>query len=163
ILKTAKRHNMSFAPTNLSEDLKLELPSWFHLGTPPNTYHKSRDECLKTKHNSVNVGGLLRISKRLDSPPEPHSSRRNCKCGCCKADRERGCENPHKCATTAKKIIDSICPRLNPKNAPRHDNLTLTHTRKEKNRQAIKTGQGEILFDPSVTTRAALEDCFRIF
>ncbi|KAH7911035.1 hypothetical protein BJ138DRAFT_1113526 [Hygrophoropsis aurantiaca] len=163
LLKTAKRHNMTFAPINLSEDLKLTLPSWFHIGAPPSTYHKSRDECLKSNHHSASVGSLLKISRRLDNPPNPHSSRRNCKCRDCKDDRARGCANPHKCATTALGIIDSINPKLSPTNNPIHDDLTLTHTRREKNQQAIKTGQGEILFDPSVTTKTSLDDCFRVF
>ncbi|KAH7904523.1 hypothetical protein BJ138DRAFT_968443, partial [Hygrophoropsis aurantiaca] len=166
ILKTAKRYNMTFAPTNLSKDLKMELPSWFHLGTPSKTFHKSRDECLKTNHPSEKISNLMQIANRLDQTQNhqsSHSRRKNCKCNDCKTDRNNGCLNPNKCATNALKIIDSINPKLNPTKNPRNDNLTLTHRRKEKNQQAIKTGIGEILFDPTLTTRSSLGDCFRIF
>ncbi|KAH7905213.1 hypothetical protein BJ138DRAFT_1072945, partial [Hygrophoropsis aurantiaca] len=167
ILKTAKRYNMSFAPRNLSQTLKIELPAWFHLGAPPKTYHRTRDECLKNNHHSNRISDLIKLTSRLNpheqNPEYIHHARKNCKCKKCKDDRARGCDNPHKCTVTAQKILDSINPKLNHTNNPTNDNLTLTHTRKEKNQRAIETGRGEIIFDPSITSNQSLNECFRIF
>lgn len=44
---------------------------------------------------------------------------------------------------------------------PHRDNLSLTHRRKEKNATAIIEG-GDIIFDPSITVKLDLADCFRI-
>ncbi|KZT21787.1 hypothetical protein NEOLEDRAFT_1072914, partial [Neolentinus lepideus HHB14362 ss-1] len=65
-----------------------------------------------------------------------HNSQRNCACKPCKQDRRDGCKNPHKCAKTACAILDSFSPLTNISSKPPQDNLTLTHHRLEKNRQA---------------------------
>ena len=43
------------------------------------------------------------------------------------------------------------------------DDLTLTHRRKEKNVRVNLDNGDTVLFNPSVTTRTSLEDCFRVF
>ncbi|KAG1829528.1 hypothetical protein DFJ58DRAFT_611657, partial [Suillus subalutaceus] len=86
-----------------------------------------------------------------------------CPCDECTEDRLAGCQNPHKCAQTAKDILDNLLPKFNPNTTPRKDNLTLTHRRLEKNARARKQPQGEVLFDPAITARDNLSDCFRIF
>ena len=57
--------------------------------------------------------------------------------------------------------MDRISPKLNPKRRPYRDNLSLTHRRREKNATAIIEG-GDITFDPSITVKSDLADCFRI-
>ncbi|KAG1811458.1 uncharacterized protein BJ212DRAFT_1277875, partial [Suillus subaureus] len=84
-----------------------------------------------------------------------------CTCKYCKKDRDKGCENPHKCTITAKEILNKITPKFNTKTKPKKDRLSLTHSRKKKNQQAHKRRRGEIIFDS--TTRSTLTDCFRIF
>jgi len=54
-------------------------------------------------------------------------------------------------------------PPLQPEYKTQKDNLSLTHHRLEKNRQAIIHHGDEITFDPSITIRTLLTDCFRIF
>ena len=71
--------------------------------------------------------------------------------------------NTHKCASAAKKIINKLHPKFNPNASPRKDNLTLTHRRREKNTRAIVNRHGEIIFDPTVTAKTSLSECFRIF
>jgi hypothetical protein len=67
------------------------------------------------------------------------------------------------CAEEAKKIIDLIPPKLNPMyQGHQHGNLSLTKTRKEHNITARATND-TILFDPTITSKKNLAECFRIF
>ncbi|KAG2046245.1 hypothetical protein BDR06DRAFT_840651, partial [Suillus hirtellus] len=86
-----------------------------------------------------------------------------CACKYCKKDRDKGCKNSHKCATIVKEILNKIAPKFNTKSKPKKDSLSLTHSRKEKNQQAHKQRQGEIIFDPTTMIQTTLGDCFRIF
>ena len=52
-------------------------------------------------------------------------------------------------------------PQLNPNRQTYHDNLSLTHRCQEKNKEALEA-EGEITFDPSVTAKSDLLECFRV-
>lgn len=162
IIKTAKESKLTFAPMRLSKQLKLQLPAWFHLGAPPRAYNRLRDECLKTKHKVGKVKNLRALTKRLQlgTPHQPHH---NCPCDDCKKDRIKGCKDPHKCALKANTLLSGLTPKFNPATSRQHDNLTLTHRRIEKNNQANIRGGDETTFNPTVTTRTTLADCFRVF
>ena len=114
-------------------------------------------------HNSKKVRDLLRVADRLNNllPAGSHFPVLTCHCDDCSVDRANGCENPQCCAIEAQKRLDRISPKLNPKRCPYRDNLSLTHRRKEKNATAIIEG-GDITFDPSITVKSDLADCFRI-
>ncbi|KAG2131746.1 hypothetical protein DEU56DRAFT_739775 [Suillus clintonianus] len=159
MLKIAKKYNVSFAPIKLSKNLKKQLPAWCHLGAPPKTYNKQRDTCLQNNHKAQKIKHLIKISKKISpnnnettNDNKKHYPRRNCACKYCIKDRMKGCENPHKCATIAKEILNKINPKLNTKMKPKKDGLSLTHNRKEKNQQAHERRRGEIIFDPTITT-----------
>ncbi|KAG1722168.1 uncharacterized protein EDB91DRAFT_1064017, partial [Suillus paluster] len=92
-----------------------------------------------------------------------HRTHHNCTCTESSNDRTAGCKNLHKCTTTARKILDNLLPKFNPNTSPKKDDLTLTHQRLEKNAQAMRQQQGEILFNPSVTEKNNLSECFHIF
>ncbi|KAG0707132.1 hypothetical protein DFH29DRAFT_755595, partial [Suillus ampliporus] len=86
-----------------------------------------------------------------------------CTCHACVENRLAGCKNPNKCAHTAKNILDNLNPIFNPNTSPRKDNLTLTHRRTEKNARMRKQQNGEIIFNPSVTSKSHISESFRIF
>ncbi|KAG1816752.1 uncharacterized protein BJ212DRAFT_1271086 [Suillus subaureus] len=134
MLKTAKKLNLSFVPPKLSKNLKMQLPTWFHLGAPPKTYNKSKDKCLQTNHETNTIKDLLTTSKRIhtNTTSPKHSPRKNCACQACKTDRNNGCLNPHKCAASANMILNKLNQKLNPLAKSNTDDLTLTHHRKEK-------------------------------
>ncbi|KAG1844406.1 hypothetical protein C8R48DRAFT_617993, partial [Suillus tomentosus] len=165
LLKTAKKYNINFAPIKISKDLKKNLPAWSHIGTPTNAYHKAKTKCLNETHKSTKIKNLIKIRKRLThiNDEDRHFPRKNCPCSACQKDRRIGCKDPHKCAQTANEILFRIAPKFNTKAKPKKDGLSLTRRRKEKNHQAHKSRQGEILFDPTTTIRSNLKDCFRIF
>ncbi len=61
------------------------------------------------------------------------------------------------------KRIEMIPPKLNPTHTEfYHRNLSLTRTGKECNRIARMMNDA-IIFDPSITCRNNLAECFRIF
>ncbi|KAN0104009.1 hypothetical protein V8E52_011410, partial [Russula decolorans] len=69
----------------------------------------------------------------------------------------------HKCASEAQNKINALFPKYNPLILDeRHGDLSLTTSRKRKNLQARY--QNELItFDPSITTKNDLTECFRIF
>lgn len=161
LLKTAKKHCVSFAPIKMHTNLKLLLPAWDHMGAPPKTYNKKKDACLRTVHRIRTVNDLFSLTTRLRTNG-PHQARRNCACNPCKNDLVSGCPNPHKCASAAQNILQKLPSKYDCSYSPQRDNLTLTHRRKEKNARAILNRRGEVTFDPSVTEND-LSACMRIF
>ena len=159
----AKSAKLTFAPLKLSRRLKLQLPAWFHMGAPPRTYHKSNDKCLKCTHKITKVKNLMKLCKCVRLATPDHAPWHNCKCLNCIKDQEEGCKNPHKCASTAEAIILKLSAKLNPTAPSQKDGLTLTHRGLEKNARADIANGDELTFNPSVTTRTNLSECFRIF
>ncbi|KAG2738873.1 hypothetical protein P692DRAFT_201650721, partial [Suillus brevipes Sb2] len=165
IIKTARKHNIAFAPIKMAKNIKKQLPAWDNLGAPQRTYHKTKNKCLQETHNAQTIKNLIKSSKRLTRTNEVphHIPRKNCICKDCRKDRTKGCKNPQACAQTANEILSKIAPKFNTKSKPKKDGLSLTHHRKEKNHQAHAQKTGEILFDPTVTIRSNITEGFRIF
>lgn len=70
---------------------------------------------------------------------------------------------PHDCATKALARIHATTPKTNPLySGEGHDNLLLTKRRKEQNRIA-KEENGTITFDPTITSKDDITECFRVF
>ena len=116
----------------------------------------------KTLHQKVM--DLLQVSARIHNPRpnQDHCPIQNCTCIECIEDRLRECRNPHGCAQEALTRIQRIAPKLNPLRDDRHGDLSLTTRRKTRNETAKRT-QGAIIFDPSITCKNDLSECFRIF
>ena len=163
LIKTVKTADLTFAPLKLSKCLKQQLPVWFHMGAAPRTYHKSRDECLQQVHKVVRVKNLVKLCKCLRQPNLNHTPWHNCKRRDCKRDWSKGCQDPHKCASTAEAITLNLSLKFDPTAPTQKDGLTLTHRRLEKNARADVARGDKIIFNPSVTTRANLSDCLRVF
>ena len=71
--------------------------------------------------------------------------------------------DPHMCAEEALQRIHNIKPKLNPLQPNgHHGNLSLTKRCKARNAMAIQN-QGVVLFDPSITSKNDLAECFRVF
>ena len=165
MLKTAKKYNLTFASIRLSPRLKENLPAWYHPGTEPHHTNARTTKCLIENHEALAIVDLIKISSRLRNPPQlrPHAPSAWCICPDCIHDRIKRCKDPHKCATEAQNKINALFPKYNPLLLDeRHGNLSLTTSRKRKNLQARY--QNELItFDPSITTKNDLTECFRIF
>ncbi|KAF5320843.1 hypothetical protein D9619_000262 [Psilocybe cf. subviscida] len=118
------KYNAIFDPPSLPEHLKHELPLWYHIGhdtdnpdvAQPSRYvnwnNLKHAQCIRITHNVVTVGDAVTLHQRTLSAA--HSARRNCKCQPCKEDREKGCENPHECATKCAKLLNKLSPKFLP-------------------------------------------------
>ncbi|KAI0303268.1 hypothetical protein BC826DRAFT_892925, partial [Russula brevipes] len=165
MLNIAKKYGANIAAIRLSPQLCAQLPAWYHISATNSPINSNAARCLIRKHNATTVADLLKLSARLRNPrvDDPHQESAYCRCQDCEEDRGTHCTNPHDCAKEAQKRIDSINPKLNPTLLlPPHGNLSLTRRRKAQNDLA-KERNGEILFDPTITCKENLADCFRIF
>ncbi|KAF8260785.1 hypothetical protein EI94DRAFT_1451418, partial [Lactarius quietus] len=86
----------------------------------------------------------------------------SCHCEDCTKDCENGCENPQKCAIEAQRHIEKLVPKLNPRAQMHQDNLSLTR-RRLKNNKVAREENKEITFNPSVTEKTSITNCFRAF
>ena len=165
MLKAAYKHNVAFAPINISHDLRERLPTWQHLGIEKQAPRNPRTKCLVKNHKSKRVKDLLNLTDRLKGTQlgEPHVPVFSCQCTDCDTDRKSGCENPQRCAIEAQRRLERITPKLNPIRPQNQDALSLTNRRRERNQLAAEDNEQGIIFDPSVTEKKDLTECFRVF
>jgi ribonuclease HI len=165
MLKTAQKHNVNLAAIRLDPHLRAQLPAWHHISTEARTTNNNPSKCLIHKHEARTIADLLKISARLRHQDQetPHRPSNYCRCHDCQEDRNCHCWTPHECAKEALTRINKIFPKLNPLHGDnRHGNLSLTPNRKRENDTA-KMENGNILFDPTITSKNNLAECFRIF
>lgn len=149
----------------LSSRLKERLPTWYHPGTEHHQTNSRTAKCLIETHETITIADLIKTSRRLRTPqqPRPHTPSAWCNCTECIRDRLKHCKDPHKCASEAQNKINTLYPKYNPLTPDdEHGDLSLTASRKRKNVQAQYQNEF-ITFDPSITTKNDLTECFRIF
>ena len=165
MLKAAKDHNVNFMTIKLSPELKQQLPAWFQIGTDHWGINNKSARCLLNKHKARTIADLMKTSARIreNTNPPTHRPTNYCRCQACTNDNEKECTHPHDCATEALARIKKTLPKHNPLD-PRdgRDNLSLTKRRKDQNKRAREVN-GTIIFDPSITTKDDLSECFRVF
>ena len=165
MLKAGRKYHLTFNTIRLAPHLMKQLPAWYHPGTEHTRLKSKTTKCLIETHDALTIADLIRISSRLRIPPtpRPHTPSAYCNCSDCVRDRIKRCKNPHECATEAQKKIDALYPKYNPLIPDeRHGNLSLTASRKQNNIQARH--QNELItFDPSITNKNDITECFRIF
>lgn len=168
MMKTGRKYNVSFTGLKIPENIKSQMPCWYHIGTedhPTGLHRRLTSTCLKDQHATVAVADLITITARIRdrSPGHRHLNRTNCACLYCKEDRNKGCEAPNKCAAAAQQIIDLLKPKWKPcYSEQRNDGLSLTPQRKAENAEAQIDGSA-ILFDPSINPGNEMSTYFRIF
>lgn len=173
MVKAAKKHKAAFAPINISQDLRERLPAWNHPGVEDVISRNPQAKCLAENHKSTKVKDLLRIRERLQGSYNrgPHQPDYTCLCEDCSNDKDNGCINPQRCALEAQKRLQAITPKLHPLRPPNQDNLTGSRSRNNSNLRTTDTENNEsndeenpgVTFNPSVTIKTDLTDCFRIF
>ena len=164
MLHVAKKHHTNLAAIRLSPHLRGKLPAWYHPHAINKPLTTTQARCLLKIHKASTVEDLVIVSARLcERQIIPHTPDPQCICTACHNDREKKCKDPHSCAVEALSRIHLIVPKLNPLEIGKtHDNLSLTPARKNRNQEARRV-DGEIRFDPSITCKNELADCFRIF
>ena len=165
MVTAAQKYDANLAAIRLTPQLKSLLPAWYHIAADPRPITNVESKCLLNTHETTRVADLIQMSARLREPQgdRTHLNGPQCICQDCVRDRRKGCKNPHACAVEARIRIENIAPKLNPNHTgDNRDNLTLTRNRKQSNEAARRT-QGEIIFDPTITCKDDLSECFRIF
>ena len=165
MLRAAKTYHVNFAAIRMNAHLKAQLPAWHHLGSENRPINNNAARCLIHKHETKTIADLIRIATRLRNPgpDDPHRQSNYCRCRDCHDDREKNCWTPHECAQEALTRIQNTFPKFNPlAHDAHHGDLSLTPARKFRN-NAARQSEGEILFDPSITSRNDLTECFRVF
>ncbi|KAF8490311.1 hypothetical protein F5888DRAFT_1599149, partial [Russula emetica] len=165
MLNVAKKYHTNLTAIKLSPRLQSQLPAWYHPHAEQRPLTTAAAKCLLEKHTTPTVTDLISTSARLRNQRHllPHTPDSQCLCNDCSRDRTMGCRHPHFCAAEAQTRINLITPKYNPLGLEEtQDNLSLTPARKNNNREAKRTN-GVICFDPSITCKTELADCFRIF
>jgi ribonuclease HI len=166
MVKMAKKYNTNLTALRIQSNLRAQLPAWYHIASAPQPINSATAKCLLRNHKITRILGLIKTSKRIRDPeaiPEqPHLQIRFCYCQDCATDRRNSCQFPHLCALDAQNQIQNLAPKLNPLTPGDHGNFSLTRRRKIRN-EVAKTRNDAILFDPSITIKNSLAECFRIF
>ena len=165
MLRIAKKYNTNLAAIRLSPGIRTTLPAWYHPGvvdTRPVTNVNAL--CLLKNHATKTVADLIKLANKTMSRRRnaAHSPDQACICIECVHDRQGGCKNPHACALEATARLKDIAPKYNPLAIEHHDNLSLTPNRKARNGDA-RTEGSSVLFDPTITCKDGIEECFRVF
>ena len=165
MMKTARDHRANFATLRLSLELRKKLPAWFQNEAEHRPNNNKATQCLLMKHKIVTMADMVKTAARIrDNTQElNHRPINYCNCQACAEDQRKHCTHPHDCATEALARINATTPKANPLHQGyRHDNLSLTRRRKDQNRKEIEEN-GTITFDPTITSKNDITECFRIF
>ncbi|KAH9071068.1 hypothetical protein EDB83DRAFT_2177127, partial [Lactarius deliciosus] len=164
MLKIAKKYNTNLAAIRLSATIKSMLATWYHPGAPPRPLTNVTSKCLLNKHKITTIAELIKSAHKIleRNGNQDHIPSQMCICRECVRDRLEGCRNPQACAEEALSRLSEIAPKYNPLELTAHDNLSLTHRRITRNIDA-RDKDGDILFDPTITCKNSLAECFRTF
>ena len=164
MLKVAKKYNTNLAAIRLSPGVRATLPAWYHPYDNPRPMTNVHARCMLNKHATKTVADLIKLANKARGQlvNGMHVPNQTCICRECVQDRRGGCKNPHACALEAVTRLNGIAPKYNPLAIEHHDTLSLTPNRKKRNRAACQEGQSR-LFDPTITCKDGIQECFRIF
>ena len=160
---TAKKHNVSFAAVKLSNQLKQELPMWYHLGALPELRRLNNSpssDCLRNSHGILRVHELMAFCAHPEEDTLPTNT--PCECDKCRQDIDRGCRDPARCRRAGRRLLALIRPKWNPTVSPTPDGLSMSKSAIERNLSKATDGT-PVAFNPSVTDRTSVADAFRVF
>ncbi|EIW64976.1 RNase H, partial [Trametes versicolor FP-101664 SS1] len=165
MVKIAKKYGIKCETSNPTADLRESLPIWNHVGRNDERRVENSIgcKCLRNNHQVRTVGQCRAVAGRLSDDESGHVARHTCGCADCDLDRNLHlCDNPHRCATAAARLLGRINAKWNPSRPANEDGLTLTQTRKDEN-NAARIDHKRILFDPSISTGLPTAESLRAF
>lgn len=168
MMKTATKYNLAISTNNPTEVFKAALPMWYHVGEADgrSLANTLSARCLREKHGVLTVGECAAVAERLSrrgATGSPHTPKRTCMCYECERDRTvKGCDDPHRCAGMAAKLLQKLTPLWKLSPVSRTDNLSLTPRRIRRNAEARAIDE-RVVFNPSVSARAPVESALRLF
>ncbi|KAI0677754.1 hypothetical protein C8Q78DRAFT_961890, partial [Trametes maxima] len=164
IVSTAQKYGIVCEARNPAKEIREQMPIWHHISAKEgrSTANTKASKCLRERHGATTLASCTKIAARLKDA-KAHKKNAHCKCSDCESDRSaKSCDNPHRCATAARKALDNVTKKWNPGREGNKDGLSLTPRRKEKNAKA-RQEEGRITFDPSVAVSGPIANAFRVF
>jgi exonuclease III len=147
LLQTSKKFGVRPEGLLFSREILKLMPIWLHREADKRLRRvncQDASKCLRTKHMVETVGDAEDVAGSLDNPD--HVGDVNCLCeSCIVAGDEKGCENPHACFERAKRLLDAIPPKWNPKTG------------------WVDEGRPLSSIERGMITAGELQDIFRIF
>ena len=113
-MKLAKKHDVDLEALEPNEETKRGLPVWLHRKANKEAariYATNGAKCLKLRHRTHYIGQLTDLTEGL---PDDHREMNFCTCKTCEDASRLGCNHPHKCIETARRLIDSLAPKWRP-------------------------------------------------
>ncbi|EIW64932.1 RNase H, partial [Trametes versicolor FP-101664 SS1] len=165
MIKAAKKYGVRCDSANPSIALRKQMPLWYHIGREASRVSENTESsrCLREAHRVRTVQQGEQAAARLSARDNAHVARASCECGDCDRDRSLyGCDNPHRCAATAAKILNRVGEKWKLVREENRDGLTLTPGRRRENDSA-RLSHDRVLFDPTLSTNAPLAEVFRVF
>ncbi|KAI0720821.1 hypothetical protein C8T65DRAFT_558559, partial [Cerioporus squamosus] len=166
MIRTARKFGVRFDALDPCDAIKDALPFWRHFALADDLRHITSKSvrCLMVSHGVLEVGQACRVVTRLNSvgAPSAHRPTNACLCADCAADKAAGCDNPHRCALAARRLLKKIQPRWAAGPLRLSDGLSLTTRRIAANVEKA-VDDGRVLFDPSIQARLPLASHFRVF
>ncbi|KAF9783392.1 hypothetical protein BJ322DRAFT_1008493, partial [Thelephora terrestris] len=158
MLKVAKEFNVRLGATNPTNEVKEELPIWYHAKSNPTTrklYKTKEAKCLRQRHHIKLVRDATTYLANIDGRHIPAA---NCTCETCKTCRTtHKCPNPSSCINLMANLISKIAPKWNPS---RQTNTTPAQTPSEEPQP--QEHQNEATFDKGNET-SELKNAIKIF
>ncbi|KAF6757115.1 hypothetical protein DFP72DRAFT_809649, partial [Ephemerocybe angulata] len=88
MMAAAYKYDTKFVATEVMDDLKLQMPIWYHIGAKEkleSIYGNTWGQCQREVHDIMTTGDMLEHARHLSSTD--CSKRKNCKCTKCKRPR----------------------------------------------------------------------------
>ncbi|KAJ3573178.1 hypothetical protein NP233_g2591 [Leucocoprinus birnbaumii] len=117
ILSTIERMNIKINVDEVDENLKLEIPIWWHPGIMKGKRipAKAKPNChLRNAHGVRTVGQAnMLAAQETHHNHDPNDTRTQCG-ACTELKNSTGCRYPLKCIINARKILDKLEPKWRP-------------------------------------------------
>lgn len=161
MVTVAKKYGLRQEGLAFSRQILRQMPIWAHSQVDRRMMRKlaiksSVTTCLKYKHKVRTVGECEQLAKVLQN--RDHMTTNRCVCaGCEEAIANDRCAHPSKCFERAKRLLDVLPPKWDPRGVHPEDY-------EEEVMKMGEEGAGDAtLFDRRITTSGSLSDTFRIF
>ncbi|KAH8071050.1 hypothetical protein BXZ70DRAFT_862950, partial [Cristinia sonorae] len=132
-------------------------PIWYHKQAKPQIRamnHYADSKCLREKHKMRTAGEAENLARGLTG--RDHRNSDECECEICmEMEAKYHCERPHSCMTRAKKLLDTLPGKWDPRLAVSNPDEG-NEDEQEDERQIPQ-------FKPNIITATQLTDVFRIF
>ncbi|KAI9065871.1 hypothetical protein FKP32DRAFT_1566910, partial [Trametes sanguinea] len=161
IISVARRYGLHQDGLAVGRSALRAMPMWGHKLADQVSLRKLSAEsavtrCLKRNHRALTVGDFELLVDSLNE--EAHRPNRSCDCeGCERMIVEQRCSDPNRCYERAKRLMDTLPPKWDPRGRHPEDYEELERRSDENDDPAVEA------FDRRVTEKGTLADTFRIF